>query len=306
MRLILAPVAWLTLTLLLHACSQDGLFGPQITVTPSNTATPTATATRTASPTLTATPAPLTEATPALILEPPGRNPSPTAVPPPVNLPLETLALLEPGPGSHVASPFRLEGYGGPSLNDRVQIRLLSQDGTPIVETSLLLLAYPGNAGRFLAELRFDLAPVSALAWLQAEIRDRRLGLISHITTRDLILLSVGQAQVIPSARGPEQLLIIEPIEGSFLDQGTADIHVIGRRDEDVPIYVEIWDRNGNVLAQVEVSPDTHIPARTTSMQVPVEFQVDSSQYGRVVVYERLPGDIGIRHLSSVEVYLRR
>lgn len=269
------------------------------------TLSPTASPTPTSSTTPSPTPAPLTESTPAVILEPPGGNPSPTAVPPPANLPLEALAILEPGPGSHVTQSFQISGYGGPSTNDRVTVRLLAEDGSVLAETSLLLLVYPGGAGRFLGQINYRIDQVSMLGWLQAETRDRRLGLISHVTTRELVLLSIGGRRHIPSDHGPEQIAIMEPIAGDFVDQGRVLVNGLARREANVPLVVEIWDQRGQVLSSTEVYPAGQIPSRTTTFEARLEFEVQAPQYGRIVVYERLPGGLGIRHLSSIEVYLR-
>lgn len=281
------------------------LLEPAITPTPTRTPSPSPTATATASSASTATPAPLTESTPSVILEPPDGNPSPTAVPPPANLPLEALAILEPGPGSHVTESFRIVGYGGPSTNDRVTVRLIAEDGSILAETSLLLLVYPGGAGRFLGELRYSIEGVAAIGWLQAETYDRRLGVISHINTRELVLLSVGQGRIIPSDHGPEQIYIAEPISGDFVDQGNLIVRGFARRDADVPLVVEIWDQWGQVLSSTEAFPAGRVPSRTTAFEASLNFELQAPQYGRIVVYERLPGDLGIRHLSSIEVYLR-
>lgn len=286
-------------------CSFGALFEPPATGAPTATLSPTPSPTSTPSGTPSPTPGPLTIATPAVILEPPGGNPSPTPVPPPANLPLEALAILEPGPGSHVTQSFQVVGYGGPSTNDRVTVRLMAEDGSVLAETSLLLLVYPGGAGRFLGQISYRFDQVSMVGWLQAETRDRRLGLISHVNTRELVLLSVGAGRDIPSDRGPEQIAIMEPIEGDFVDQGRVVVRGLARREADVPLVVEIWDQRGQILSSAEIYPAGQIPSRTTAFEANLNLELQSAQYGRIVVYERLPDDLGVRHLSSIEVYLR-
>lgn len=298
-------VALLALVVLSAGCTAGRLPSPAVTRTPTGTASPSPTPSTTPSASPSPSPAPLTETTPAVILEPPSGHPSPTAVPPPANLPLESLALLEPGPGSHVTESFQILGYGGPSDNDRVTIRLLAKDGSLLAESRLLLLVYPGGAGRFLGNLSYQIDQVSMVGWLQAETQDRRLGVVSHITTRELVLLSIGEGRIIPSDHGPEQIFIMEPIAGDYIDRGTVVVRGLARREADVPLVVEIWDHTGQVLSSAEVFPTGQIPSRTTTFEARLELDLDAPQYGRVVVYERLPDGLGIRHLNSLEVFLR-
>ncbi len=118
----------------------------------------------------TSPPGPLTEATHAIVLEPPDLPPTATQRVPPVNLPPETLTIYEPGPGSQVMSPMRVIGRGGPSYNERIRLRLYGEDGRLLADHTAILFAYPGNAGRFVSQLSFQIQGVAEAGRLELEL----------------------------------------------------------------------------------------------------------------------------------------
>ncbi len=297
-------VPLLAAMLLLAACA-----APPPSVPP--TAAPPATATLKATPAAdqvplaSPTPAPYNKATPALVLEPPVITPTPTVTPPPVNLPLERLAILHPGPGSQVTSPFRLLGYGGPSFNERVDFRLLGEDGRVLDKGFTILFAFPGNAGRFVAELTFETPYVAEEGRLEVRIFERRFGRLSHLSTVDLVLLSIGRPLIHAGTQGAEKLTILAPREGAVVKGGTVQVRGAGWVEAETPLTVELHTWRGEVLASTQVALDAPGPGMLGTFETELAYQVPYGQYGRVVVYEPSTDIPGILHYSSIEVFLR-
>ncbi len=295
----------LALGLGLAACQR--LSGP-----PTPTPNPTATHT-TVPPTPTPIPPtpeptrrPLTEATEPVVLEPPSAPPTRTPARPPLHLPDARIILFEPGPGSQVRSPFRVIGYGGPSFRERVELRLFGEDGRLLDESTSILFAYPGNAGRFVSELSFETPHVSEVGLIQVDTFERRYGRMAQRITQEVILLSVGSEGVHPGRRGPSQLAITEPSEGHVVPMGTVEVAGGGWSTGAGPLIVEAHNRNGEVVASAPLELDADPPGEIGTFSASLDVTLPFSQYGRLAVAE-LDGPRGEPlFFYSIEVWFQR
>ena len=269
------------------------------------TRTPTATTTATAMPrVVTPTPGPLTLLTPALIVEDTTSTPLPDPTPFSVSLPLESLYFELPGPGSHISGSLRIVGFGGPSMNDRVRIRLLGSDGRVLVTYSTRLSVYPGNAGRFYATLTYSIPALAEDARLEVSTFSRIDGYLEHMATVDLVLLSIGSARVLRGYQGAERITLFSPLEGNAADGGVVRVRGAAWLSADVPLVVQVLDRHGEVVGSLEVPLDVPDPGVVGEFDVEVPYQIPFAQLGRIAVYE--PGkDIpGIVHYNSLSLFL--
>jgi hypothetical protein len=252
------------------------------------------------------TPGPLTEATRPIVIEPSAPPPTPTQRIPPVNLPPETLTIFSPGPGSQVTSPIRVSGFGGPSNNERLRLRLYGEDNRLLIDHTTGLFAYPGNAGRFASVLSFQIPGVAEAGRLEIASFDSRYNRVAHINTEPLILLSTGQPLIHPQNQPPEELDILAPRDGQSVAGGTVQVRAAGWVEADVPITVDLVDRQGAVIATAQAKFDSPEVGQVGVFTVSLAYATPISQYARVVLTERDPSGAYIVHLSSVEVYLRR
>jgi len=254
----------------------------------------------------TPTPAPYNLSTPAVLIE---RPEPPTEVPPPtpvVVLPSATIRIFRPGPGSQVTSPFQVYGRGGPSYNERVGIRLVGEDGRLISERLTYLLVFPGRAGNFVAQLEFQTPRLAEAARLEVYTEDLRYGRMAQLASMDLVLLSRGSQLLHPQIEGPEKLAIFEPRDGAIAQGGLIAVRGAGWVDSDLPLTIELLDRAGQPLVSRQVPLVAQEVGQIGTFEVELQYQIPSSQYGRVVVYETSAGIPGLRHYSSVEVWLQR
>lgn len=296
----LPRVATVLLLIMLAACQP----APSATLAPSPTTAP-ASATIVPQVTATANPPPLTDATQAIVLEPPVPPPSPTPAPPPFNLPLEQLVIYEPGPGSQVTSPFRIVGRGGPSYQERIRLRLLGQDGQVLSENTSILFAYPGNAGRFVSYLSFNIDHVAEAGLLQIESFDERTGRVNHISSQHLVLLTAGSPLVHQALQGTEKLTIRAPKKDQMISGGSLDVAIAGWVDTNTPLQMDIIDRSGNVVGTASLPLDAPAVGQLGTLQAKIEYSVPFSQYGRLTVTERDPQTDEIIHMTSLEIYLQ-
>jgi len=254
----------------------------------------------------TPTPAPYNLSTPAVLIE---RPEPPTEVPPAtpvVVLPSATIRIFRPGPGSQVTSPFQVYGRGGPSYNERVGIRLVGEDGRLISERLTYLLVFPGRAGNFVAQLEFQTPRLAEAARLEVYTEDLRYGRMAQLASMDLVLLSRGSQLLHPQIEGPEKLAIFEPRDGALAQGGLIAVRGAGWVDSDLPLTIELLDRAGQPLASQQVPLVAQEVGQLGTFEAELQYQIPFSQYGRVVVYETSAGIPGMRHYSSVEVWLQR
>jgi hypothetical protein len=305
-RHLLICAATLTLsTAMLAACNDAAEPGPAATrILPAGTPTvdiaPTSSAQEESD-----SPAPLTEATPAIIIEPSEPAATVTIGPPPFGMPLEELVFFSPGPGSFASQAVRVDGYGGPSLNNRVQLSLFGEDGRRLSEGYAWLYSYPGTPGIFYATMPYQIPLVAELGWLQVLSYGDRYGNLKHVNTISVTLLSEGSEKLYPGLHGPEQLAIFSPREESIVEGGTAHVTGAGWVEYGDSIVIQILDRFNNVLGSSETVIDSPALGHIGQFSTDVQYQIPYPQWARISVSEPHPVIEGPSHYSSVEVWLR-
>jgi hypothetical protein len=243
--------------------------------------------------------------TPAVIVEPTELLPTPTIAGLRPPLPIERLAILEPGPGSQVRSPIRIAGRGGPSRSEIVHVRLLGEDGRLLGQRTTYLYAFDGQTGPISTELSFDIPSVAETARLEVSTEDPRTGRLGHLETVEIILLTAGEPIIYPAIDGPEQLAIFAPLPDSVALGGVLHVDGAGWTLVEQPITVALLDQRGATIASQEVWLEPRGIAVTGAFAVDLSYTIPYSQYGMIAVYEPAPDGSGFLHYTSLEVYLR-
>jgi hypothetical protein len=252
----------------------------------------------------TGTPPPLTLLTPAVVVDDPSATPQIEPTPFSLSLPLESLYFELPGQSSHVSGSIRIVGWGGPSENERVLLRLLGSDGRVMVSYSTYLSVYPGNSGRFFATLSYSIPTLAEDARLEVRIYSPLDGQVAHIATVDLVLLSLGSERIQRGFQGAERITIFSPRQGESLRGGIVRVQGAAWLSADVPLTVQVTDSWGNLVGSLEFALDVPEPGVIGQFDVQVPYDISYTQGGRVAVYE--PGEKipGIVHYNSVYVTL--
>jgi hypothetical protein len=294
--------AWrlVLLTGLLGACGVP----PTVAVPTPSVALPTLAPTETvvASP----SPPPYTDATPPIVLDVPLPSPTPIPATPSIGLPPERLSIYEPGPGSQAVSPLRVTGFGGPSWQGRVRLRLIGEQGDILADRTTFLQAMPDLAGRIYTDLAFSFPWVAQTARLEVRTYSTRDGQMDHLTTRTVVLLTTGTALVYPGIGGAEKIAIFSPRANSYVRGSPVTVRGGGWLDTPGPLVVDVLDRDGNVVGSATTPLSTSNLGEVGGFEVQVPYTLDNSQYGRIAVYEPAISPPGILHYSSVDVYLAR
>jgi hypothetical protein len=247
---------------------------------------------------------PLTNATPPIIIEPAQPEPTFTPTPPQVGLPLEAVAIFNPGPGSQVVSPLSVRGFGGPSYNQRLHFRLFGEDGRLLSQARTYLYSYPGNPGRFVAELPFNIQNVAEEGRLEVSVDSVRDGRRWHVASVSLILLSEGTPRIHRAMHGAEKLNLFLPRPNQYLSNGNVRLSGAGWTESDLPLVAEVLDRDGSSIGRVEFVLTSDEPGELGIFDLELAYQVDRTQPGQVIVYENSKSIPGIIHLTAVDVFL--
>jgi hypothetical protein len=264
-----------------------------------------ATASTTALPDRPPTIPPMTEPTPAFVLESGDFPPSPSPLPGSIRLPNENIVVYEPGAGSQVTSPFQVYGRAGPSWRETIQLRLIGEDGRVISERTAYLIASPGNPGRFVTEMDFEIDFVAEAARLEISTVNSATRRVDHLSGVNLILLSVGQAQVYPGSEIPERLTLLAPRGSAVIEGGRVEVSGYALTESDLPLLIQVLDRSGNVIGESQMA--VHVPhtGALGTFAGPVSYQVDFAQTGYLVITETGSEIPGLAHVATYQVYLR-
>ncbi|MFZ6031620.1 MAG: hypothetical protein ACOYYS_28260 [Chloroflexota bacterium] len=230
----------------------------------------------------------------------PTRTPTITTTP---EIPIAAIQIFAPGPMSKLLSPLRLFTYIKPGPTYDVTIELLGEDGR-----LLMRKMYPfteedvGPVISILEELEFEVPAVAEKARLVISTDDD-FGRIVSLASVDVLLLSVGDADINPYGDLLETILIAQPAPSSLIQGGA--ITVVGQaRLERGEVLIELTDAQGKLVgyqfAPVNAALGQSAGYGRFSIEVP--YLVDSPTWVRLSVSQNGERPNSLTHLSSIEV----
>ncbi|HEX9617347.1 MAG TPA: hypothetical protein VGA03_08005 [Anaerolineales bacterium] len=251
----------------------------------------TATALPTALPT--ATPFP-PSATPTL--------PPPNLTPPP-EIPLAAIQILSPGPASKVASPFLMRAYVPPGPNGVVRIELQGEDGRLLMREVRVYGNTRGAQVLIGQEVTFGISAVAEVGRLQISVQDEN-GQVMALSSVDLILLSIGEADFNPPGDLLEPIFIQTPQAGDTIQGGILIVSGLARPRTDQPLMIDLKAPDGKILGTRQVAIEASPGSTYGTFTIDVPYTVSSPARARLFVWERGDPIPGMAQLSSLEVML--
>jgi hypothetical protein len=258
---------------------------------------------RMASPTaklveLTQTAAPESSATPT-----PGRATRTPTLAPTLALPEAEIQIRQPGPLSKVVSPFDFYGNVEPGYSGRVRLELLGEDGRLLVRK---IVTYRTDASRIgiAEEIDYEISAVAEAGRLQISTYDQ-FGRMIALSSVELLLLSLGKADLNPPGSSTQPIIIQEPRPNKLIQGGTVSVSGLARVSSDLPLLVELVAKNGSVAGyrQAEVTAGPADGYSTFSAEIP--YKVTAPTWVRLTVKEFSGGRIeGVIQLTSLEILL--
>jgi hypothetical protein len=156
-----------------------------------------------------------------------------------------------PGPMSRVTSPVTFAGYAVPGFYHKGLIELYGEDGS-LLASEILQLNTDYKWAYFSWSLSFEARGAGELGRLSLSTRDQYARLTA-VQSVHLLLLPDGGEIINPSGSLMERCVITAPIAGKRISGGTVSVSGEMQPYNDLPLVVELIDRNGTSLGSVLV-----------------------------------------------------
>ncbi|MCS6962795.1 Gmad2 immunoglobulin-like domain-containing protein [Thermoflexus sp.] len=232
-----------------------------------------------------------------------------TRVPPPSpssfdGWPEEAIWILQPGPGSRVASPLRIAGIADPTFEQHLIVRLVLDDAEePWIERPVIIASDVGKRGPFEVEIPFAVDR-ERQAFLQVYATSPRDGGITHLSTAGILLIPGGPSELRPPPPSRERILIQHPVIAQRIRGGVVVVQGIGVARFEQTLVAELLDEEGDLLGARTITLDAADPGHPAPFRVEIPYRISRSGPGRVVVRDPSPAFAGDFHRTSVEVWL--
>jgi hypothetical protein len=233
----------------------------------------------------------------------PGRSTRTPTLTPTRSIPEAAIQIRQPGPLSKVISPFVASGSLDPGSEGRVRLELLGEDGRLLLRK---LLNYRTDLGRLgLSEkVDFEISAVAETGRLQISTYDQ-FGRMIAFSSVDLILLSLGEADINPPGLLTEPIVIYEPLPNKLIQGGKVFISGFTRLSSDQPLLIELIAANGGIVGYRQAGVTLDSAGGYTPFEVEVPYQVSEPTWVRLTVKEMSSDKIeGLVQLTSLEVLL--
>ena len=211
------------------------------------------------------------------------------------------IQILSPGPGSKVTSPIRLNAYLAPGEKGTVTIELLGEDGRLLVRQ---LLSYgPLVRIQVISELDFEISAAGELGRLKITTQDNEDRLVS-VASVDLLLISLGQSDITPSADSLDRIIIQEPAPKTLVQGSNLRVSGFIRPSGEQSVWVELTTAENRIVGYRQISIPEPEETGYTPFSVDVPYTVSATTWVRLSVSQRDGRIPGIINLSSLEVLL--
>ncbi len=226
-------------------------------------------------------------------------TPTPTATP----YPEITLRLYSPGDASRVTSPLAFSAYL-PLLNGGVVvIELRGEDGRVLVRQVKKYKMGLGAWANINEELAFEISAVAEVGRLVLRLEDE-FGRPVAVNSVDVILLSVGDDDILPVKDLREKIIIEQPERLAKVQGGVLMVSGRAREMGDEPLLAELIAEDGRILGQRLIPVTAPGEDGFGTFAGEVGYSVEETTPARLVVYQRGGPVSEIAHLSGTGVVL--
>ncbi len=262
---------------------------PDQVVSPTPSETPTALPSKTATSTRpSATPFPLTQ------------EPTPSGTPTP-EIPVADIQIFKPGDLSRVITPLHVAGYLKPGAGGKVRLELYGEDGRLLVRQIKVYNVLPGARVNISLDLDFEISAAAEVGRLVISTEDEG-GRIVALNSVDMILLSVGEADINPSDALIETIVIEQPKVKTLIQGGKLLVSGIARPNTALPLMAELRDAKNQIVGFRQIGVGVPGEAGFAEFAAEVPYSVSKLTPVRLSVYEGGENISTMTHLSSIEI----
>lgn len=229
--------------------------------------------------------------------------PSASATPHP-NIPNAEIEIRNLGELSRVTSPLHVYSYLRTGDDGRVLVELLGEDGRLLYrEVSAINYAPAGGHAVFVTDIDFEIPGAAEVGHLRLSVNDE-YGRTYATNSVDLILLAIGDFEILPPSDVLSQIVILEPTRRKLIQGDKLLVSGLARVIGEQPLLITILDTQGKIIGQRLAGVQTPPDGGYGPFAVEVPFNIDSLTNARITVTRSDPGLNEVVYLSSVEVML--
>ncbi len=218
----------------------------------------------------------------------------------------EAVMILEPGPGSRLASPFTVRGDADPTFEQTLVARLVDSSGNVMNEKPLMIQSPLGERGPFEGQMDFTVSEETNV-FVQVYATSPRDGGITHLETvgGGITLIPGGSQEIVERDPYPERIVIFGPQNGQQISGGVVRVEGFGQASFEGTLVLELYDANG---AELDIQP---IVVKAPDMGTPglfsgeLSYSITEPVPARLVVRDPLPTSNGVNHIASVEIRIQ-
>jgi hypothetical protein len=240
-------------------------------------------------------------------------NPTPSKTPNPptptqpaqeFEIPKADIQIRGLGQLSKVASPITVYAYLKPGAENRVQIELLGE-GNRVLARQIKVLPWVDRYGKatLYMKLDFEISATAEAARLKISVTDE-FGRITAVNSVPLILISIGESDILPPADSLAPIAIQLPTRKSLIQGKSLLVHGWARPSSDDYLMLQLVGEDGRVLGKRVTNIETAGQNGYGIFTAEVPFFVTGPTPAVLVVWEGEGSLSNIIHLSSVEVLL--
>jgi hypothetical protein len=275
--------------------SEEMISPPQVETDQAPQATP--------SPTLPPSPVPPTRT-------PSGPSPTPYTLPPPPTptptpgIPNAAIEIRNLGAYSKIISPLHIYSYLKPGAGGKVRIELIGEDDRMLVRKIKVMDFVPVGAWAVMSlDLDFEIAATAESAWLKISVDDE-YGRTVALNSVPLILLSVGEADIVPPMDVLAPIVIQEPTKKTLIQGGKLLVAGLARPNGPNPLLVQLTTADGKQVGFRLAGVDVSQPGSYGTFAVEVPYQISDPTKALLTVSEGADSLNDVVHLASIEVML--
>jgi hypothetical protein len=209
------------------------------------------------------------------------------------------ILILKPGDYSMVTSPFRVSAYLEPDPNHLIDIRLVGEDGRPLLEKSVQVFPYEGTTFVTMVSLiEFEIDPGTIqAARLEISTTDE-FGRPKALNSIQLILLTEGDPLRNYAESLKEKVVIQYPLDNTLIQGDTLLLSGLVKARSEKPLSVELIDEAGQVIGEGEAAVLLQGEGDYGFFATQVHYDVAEPTWARLVIRvpdARIPGTAYIK-----------
>ncbi len=212
------------------------------------------------------------------------------------------IQFLSPGPLSKIVSPFKVYGYAVPGHNNQGSLDLYGEDGN-LLASQLIQLYTPYKWASFFWKMSFEINSVGELGRLTLTTKDD-YGRINAVNSVHLLLLAEGTSIINQPGDLRERCVILQPVAGQRLSGGVLVVSGKMRPYNNLPLTLELVDRDGTIIGTQAVAISTTSHADGVPFHADIRYTISDPTWVLLSVRQNDDRIGGLMYLYSQEILL--